>query len=153
MIYLIYTTYMEANNLTLANIIMIVGIFVLILSFLIKDRTKKIEKDVEDLSINIYQETNAIKRRLKLVEEELLLDVPPVAMSTLSHVNKTKAPLNQTTAPIQPINKQSTVKPVHSILVSQVLELGKQGMSVPEIQKRSALSMEQIVHILKNGGM
>ena len=138
--------------MTLANIIMIVGICVLILSFFVKDRTKKIEKDVEDLSINIYQETNAIKRRLKLVEEELLLDVPPVAMSALSPVKKTKVPMDPASA-TQPINKQSTVKPVHSILVSQVLELGKQGMSVPEIQKRSALSMEQIVHILKNGGM
>ena len=139
--------------MTLANIIMIVGICVLILSFFVKDQTKKIEKDVEDLSINIYQETNAIKRRLKLVEEELLLDVPPVAMSALSPVKKSKAPIEQTKSATEPTKKQAAVKPVHSILVSQVLELGKQGMSVPEIQKRSALSMEQIVHILKNGGM
>ena len=139
--------------MTLANIIMIVGICILILSFFVKDRTKKIEKDVEDLSINIYQETNAIKRRLKIVEEELLLDGPPVAKSALTPTKQTKAPFTQSTAAPLTANKQATIKPVHSILVSQVLELGKQGMSVPEIQKRSALSMEQIVHILKNGGM
>ncbi len=140
--------------MTLANIIMIVGICLLILSFFVKDRTKKIERDVEDLSINIYQETNAIKRRLKIVEEELLLDGPSVTMSSLSPTKQTKAPFaQQPSAPPQTTTKQATVKPVHSILVSQVLELGKQGMSVPEIQKRSALSMEQIVHILKNGGM
>ncbi len=137
--------------LTLANIIMIIGLCLLILSFFIKDQTKKIEKDVEDLSISIYQETNAIKRRLKLVEEELLLDGPPVAMSALSPIKQTNAHNEQTTS--APQQTSNTEKPVHSILVSQVLELGKQGMSVPEIQKRSALSMEQIVHILKNGGM
>ena len=144
---------MEAINLTLANIIMIVGICILILSFFVKDRTKKIEKDVEDLSINIYQETNAIKRRLKIVEEELLLDSQAVAMSAFPSSKQTKTPFAQPTSVPQTTNKQASVKPVHSILVSQVLELGKQGMSVPEIQKRSALSMEQIVHILKNGGM
>ena len=139
--------------LTLANIIMIVGICLLILSFFVKDRTKKVERDVEDLSINIYQETNAIKRRLKIVEEELLLDGPSFAMSSLSPTKQTKAPTAQQPSAPQTTTKQPTEKPVHSILVSQVLELGKQGMSVPEIQKRSALSMEQIVHILKNGGM
>ncbi len=144
---------MEAKILTLANILMIVGICLLVLSFFVKDKTKKIEKDVEDLSINIYQETNSIKRRLKLVEEELLVDGPSVSKSTLSPTKQTKAHNIQSTFGQQTTNNQAPVKPIHSILVNQVLELGKQGMSVPEIQKRSALSMEQIVHILKNGGM
>ena len=139
--------------MTLSTIIMIIGICLLILSFFVKDRTKKIEKDVEELSINIYQETNAIKRRLKLVEEELLLDGTSVAMSAVSQPKKSNVPISQKNSVPTSTNSQSSVKPVHSILVSQVLELGKQGMSVPEIQKRSTLSAEQIVHILKNGGM
>jgi len=144
---------MEAKILTLANILMIVGICLLVLSFFVKDKTTKIEKDVEDLSINIYQETNSIKRRLKLVEEELLVDGPSVSKSTLPPTKQAKAHNIQSTFGQQTTNIQAPVKPIHSILVNQVLELGKQGMSVPEIQKRSALSMEQIVHILKNGGM
>ena len=139
--------------MTLSTIIMIIGLCFLILSFFVKDRTKKIEKDVEELSINIYQETNALKRRLKLVEEELLLDGPSIGMSAVSQQKKLSTPIVQTQSVPPSINNHSDIKPVHSILVSQVLELGKQGMSVPEIQKRSALSMEQIVHILKNGGM
>ena len=139
--------------MTLSTIIMIIGICFPILSFCVKAKTKKIEKDVEELSINIYQETNAIKRRLKLVEEELLLDGTSVAMSAVSQQKKSYAPISKKTPAPTSINNQSSVKPVHSILVSQVLELGKQGMSVPEIQKRSALSAEQIVHILKNGGI
>ena len=139
--------------MTLSTIIIIIGICLLILSFFVKDRNKKIEKDVEELSINIYQETNALKRRLKLVEEELLLDGPSVGMSAVSQQKKSSTPIVQTQSVSPSLNNHSDIKPVHSILVSQVLELGKQGMSVPEIQKRSALSMEQIVHILKNGGM
>ena len=144
---------MEAILLTLSTIIMIIGICFLILSFFVKDSTKKIEKDVEELSINIYQETNALKRRLKLVEEELLLDGPSGSMNAIPQQKKSSTPIVQTQSVPPSLNNQSNVKPVHSILVSQVLELGKQGMSVPEIQKRATLSAEQIVHILKNGGI
>ena len=139
--------------MTLSTIIMIIGICFLILSFFVKDSTKKIEKDVEELSINIYQETNALKRRLKLVEEELLLDGPSGSMNAIPQQKKSSTPIAQTQSVSPTLNNQSNVKPVHSILVSQVLELGKQGMSVPEIQKRSTLSAEQIVHILENGGI
>lgn len=139
--------------MTLSTIIMIIGICFLILSFFVKDSTKKIEKDVEELSINIYQETNALKRRLKLVEEELLLDGPSGSMNAIPQQKKSSTPIVQTQSVPPSLNNQSNVKPVHSILVSQVLELGKQGMSVPEIQKRSTLSAEQIVHILENGGI
>lgn len=138
--------------MSIANIIMIVGIFFLILSFFIKDRSKKIEHDLEELSINIYQETNAMKRRLKVVEEELLLD-GPVKMSSKPKFAQQSQAVNPYTQSNVQKHTQSAVKPVHSILISQVLELGKQGMTVDEIKKRSALTTEQIVHILKNGGM
>jgi hypothetical protein len=132
--------------MTLPNILMAVGIVCIVLSFLIKDRTKKIEKDVEDLSINIYQETNALKRRLKVVEEELLLDTP------IKMPKKAQQAYQQ---PIQPniVSPNNTAaKPINSILVSQVLALSKQGLTIEEIQKRSALSKEQIIHIIRNGG-
>jgi hypothetical protein len=134
--------------MTISTIIMLVGIFFLVLSFFMKDRTKKVEKEVEELSLNIYQETNALKRRLKVVEEELLVEgsnpVPPVARMQQSPI---------TPQHMQKPAQQTAMKPVHSILVNQVLQLGKQGLSISEIQKRSALTPEQITHILKNGGM
>ncbi|RKJ29941.1 hypothetical protein D7X33_42060, partial [Butyricicoccus sp. 1XD8-22] len=55
-------------------ILMIIGIVCVVISFFLKDSSKKIEKDLEELSISIYQETNSLKRRLKVVEEELLLE-------------------------------------------------------------------------------
>lgn len=133
---------------------MMLGIVFIILSFLIKDRSKKIEQDLEDLSINIYQETNSMKRRLKIVEEELLLDGPlNVTSKSMKQQPFAQATQAYTATPaVKQAAKSVINKPVHSILVSQVLELEKKGMSVDEIQKRSALTTDQILHILQTGG-
>lgn len=154
--------------MTLSVIIMCVGIFFVVLSFFIKDKTKQLEREVEDLSINIYQETNTLKRRLKIVEEELLVD-PSFQVKSPNQTNK-KSPMETFqqvaaqvqakqvakayTPPMQPVQAATAQKPIHSILVSQVIELNKQGLSIEEISKRSTLSHEQIHSILlSNGGM
>lgn len=124
----------------LANILMGVGIFLIILSFIIKDRTKKIEQDVEELSINLYQEMNSLKRRLKMVEEELMFE------STVQY--KAKTPISPTQTDI---GSTKAGKPIHSILISQVIELNKQGLSIEEISQRSTLTSEQIHSILTGG--
>ena len=141
-------------------IVMVIGLVFIILSFFIKDSSKKTEQDLEDLSISIYQETNSIKRRLKIVEEELLLEpnfkvqapkaqVKPSPMATFQQVaGQVKA--------AQAISQQqaaTSTKPVNNILVSQVIELNKQGLSIEEISKRSTLTPEQIQGILSNGGV
>ncbi len=144
---------MEAKQLDLTILIMVLGIVFIILSFLIKDRSKRVEQDLEDLSINIYQETNSIKRRLKVVEEELLLDGPlKVTPKPMKQQPFAQATQEYATPAVKQAAKSAANKPVHSILVSQVLELGKKGMSVDEIQKRSALTADQILHILQTGG-
>ena len=141
-------------------IVMVIGLVLIILSFFIKDSSKKTEQDLEELSISIYQETNSIKRRLKIVEEELLLEpnfkvqapkaqVKPSPMATFQQVaGQVKA--------AQAISQQqaaTSTKPVNNILVSQVIELNKQGLSIEEISKRSTLTPEQIQGILLNGGV
>lgn len=134
-------------------ILMIIGILCMILSFFMKDSSKKLEKDVEELSISIYQETNSIKRRLKIVEEELLLEpnfhVKSSVNSKQGSVEKYKSNVQANT-----LNKSQTKKPkpIHEILVHQVIELDKQGHSVSEISKLSTLSIEQISDILRNHG-
>ena len=122
----------------LAIILMGVGIACMIISFFIKDRSKKVERDVEELSINIYQETNNLKRRLKMVEEELMLEPTPTF--------KTQKP-----APMPAAAATNASKPIHSILVSQVVELNKQGLSIEEISQRSTLTHDQIRSILGGG--
>lgn len=140
----------------LSVIIMIVGILCIIVSFFLKDTTKRVEQDVEELSINIYQETNNIKRRLKIVEEELLLEpnfqvkVPKkVAASTQSATQGYVAPQS---SPIHMSTQASKSKPINSILMSQVLELNKQGLAIPEISKLSTLPEEQVIEIIAKGG-
>lgn len=127
-------------------LLMIIGILCMILSFFVKDTSKKVEKDLEELSISIYQETNALKKRLKIMEEELLLE--PNFQVTSPKTNRTIEP-KQTAVPQNAV----PTKPVNEILVRQVIELNKQGYAIPEISKMSTLSESQIQTILKNNGV
>ncbi|MBK3493991.1 hypothetical protein JFL43_03775 [Viridibacillus sp. YIM B01967] len=119
----------------LSSILMIIGIIVIIASFFIKDHSTQMEGDVEELSLNFYQETHQLKRRLKIIEEELLLE-PKM-------IGKPK----KTTAPTA-----ASSKGIHQIIVSQVQALHKQGYTVPEISKRSSLTIEQVQEVLLAGG-
>lgn len=148
--------------MNLSLIFMGVGIVLIIISFFLKDRSKQIEKEVEELSIGIYQETNGIKRRLKIVEEELLLEPNFKVQSPKSAPKKTPMETFQQAASQIKVNPSSTkpaqqssgsTKPIHSILISQVIELDKQGLSIEEISKLSTLTPDQVRSILSNGGI
>lgn len=139
-------------------IVMVIGLVFIILSFFMKDSSKKTEQDLEELSISIYQETNNLKRRLKIVEEELLLEPnfkvqspKPSPMATFQQVAEQVKAAQAMGTPVQ--QAATSMKPVNSILVSQVIELNKQGLSIEEISKRSTLTPQQIQGILSNGGV
>lgn len=120
--------YVEVNNLDFSLIIMIIGIIAIIISFFVKDSVKKLEKEVEELSFTMYQETSTLKRRLKTVEEELLIEG-----------TKVSAP-------------KKVAKPViHEIIKNQVMELHRQGYSLPEISKRSSLTIEEVKMVIGGG--
>ncbi len=106
-------------------IVMIVGIILIIISFFMKDSSKKLEKEIEELSFTFYQETSTLKRRIKVVEEELMIE------------------------PSSKIAPKPNAKPViHEIIKSQVQELYKQGYSLAEISARSSLSIEQVNSVI-----
>jgi len=105
-------------------IIMIVGIILIVLSFFIKDSNKKTEKEVEELSFSFYQETSALKRRIKIIEEELMIDQG------------------------KPLPRAKAAPVIHEILKNQVLELHKQGYTLEEISVRSSLTIEQIKTVI-----
>lgn len=117
-----------------STILIIIGIISIIASFFLKDTSKRLEKEVEELSIQLYQETNTLKRRVKILEEELML-----GSSFQMKEKNTQTDMKQG-------------KPVPQILVQQVIELNKQGYAIDEIRKLSTLSKDQILHILKHGG-
>lgn len=144
----------------LSIILMIVGILLIIASFFFKNSAKKVEQDVEELSISIFQETNNLKRRLKIVEEELLLE-PEFQVKSPSAQNNTVAnpKVQQVMQAVQQAAQASKTgqttpqtKPIHQIIVSQVLELNKQGLSVADISIRSNLTEEQVRQVIANGG-
>lgn len=143
----------EVNTLALSSVLMIAGIILIIISFFIKDSTKKLEKDVEELSISIFQETNGLKRRIKVVEEELMLEPEFQVKSPNNSKQKVQQILDsmqQTTA--QPKQSNINQKPIHEIIINQVLELNRQGLSIHEIGIRSNLSEEQVKHVLATRG-
>lgn len=125
-------------------ILMIIGIVCIVVSFFLKDTSKRIEKDLEDLSISIYQETNSLKKRLKIVEEELLLEPNfSIKSAPTPKIKETSVQKKQPTTVQQ--------KQVNEILVSQVIQLNKQGYPIEEISKMSTLSTQQILSILRDG--
>ena len=97
-----------------------------------------------------------------MVEEELLVEpnfqvkspknpqaMPQDAMATFQQVAaQVKAAKSYRTQ--QPA--KAAAKPINGILVSQVLALNEQGLSIEEISKRSTLSHSQIQSILATGG-
>ncbi|MEG0384200.1 MAG: hypothetical protein RR642_05540 [Solibacillus sp.] len=150
----------------IASIIMIIGIVFILISMFLKDKSIKIERDLEDLSINIYQETNALKRRIKTVEEELLVEPnfqiqspkratanQKDAMETFQQVAaQVKAAQAYGSQVTPPVPQPQVTKPINGILVSQVLALNGQGLSIEEISKRSTLTHAQIQTIIATGG-
>ncbi|MFC4388526.1 hypothetical protein ACFOZ1_12045 [Gracilibacillus marinus] len=55
-------------------ILAIISIILWIFSYFMKDRYKQLEDQFEQFSISSLQETYQIKKKLKILEEELLVD-------------------------------------------------------------------------------
>ena len=109
------------------------SILLFVVSFFQRDRYKTIEKDVEELSMNFLQENYTLKKRLKVLEEELLMDEGPL----FQHAAPPKRPK----------------KKVHEIVKNQVLALHSQGMNMEQIAKQSALPLSDVEEIIQNSKM
>lgn len=113
-------------------ILIIIGIVIVIISFFIEHTARSYADDLEKVSISLHQETNGLKKRLKAVEEELLLGIGVV-----------------------PSSKQQILKnkPVHEIIVNQIFSLHTQGFSVEAIAKRSSLTTAEVTAVLRSKGV
>ncbi|PFA62393.1 hypothetical protein CN378_20750 [Bacillus sp. AFS015802] len=98
------------------------SILLLVISFFQRDRYRDIEKDMEELSMNVLQEHYKLKKRISVLEEELMLD---------GEITFQKNPVNE-------------------ILKNQVISLYKQGVNVDQITKQSALSKQEVLSVIKN---
>jgi hypothetical protein len=102
------------------------AILLLILSFFLKDPYKNIREEIDQVSIHQIQELYLIKKKLKVLEEELLVD--GAAAKTAG----------------QPLS----TGPVNPILKNQVLSLSQQGLSIDQISKQSSLSRNSVQEIV-----
>ncbi|KIL48528.1 hypothetical protein KP77_23150 [Jeotgalibacillus alimentarius] len=101
------------------------GLILFIISFFLKDRSSDTADELQELSMSLYQELSQLKKRTKLLEEELMIDS--------SSSNK----------PVKP-------KQINEILVNQVLSLHKQGMSPEQISNLSSLHISDVLHLIKS---
>lgn len=101
------------------------SILLLVISFFQRDWYRDIEKDMEELSMNVLQEHYQLKKRIRVLEEELMVDGD--------------APLKRT-APIR--------KPIHEVVKNQVIALYQQGIPVEQIAKQSALSKTEVQQLI-----
>ncbi|MEI2665458.1 hypothetical protein [Rossellomorea sp. LJF3] len=98
------------------------SILLLVISFLQRDRYRDIEKDMEELSMNVLQEHYKLKKRISVLEEELMLD---------GDMTIHKSPINE-------------------IIKNQVISLYKQGVKVDQITKQSTLSKQEVLSIIQD---
>lgn len=117
-------------------ILIIIGIIAVILSFFIGGTNSFKADDVEQISISLHEETSAIKKRLRIVEEELMIGIGPMP-SPRKSISTT----------------HSTPKPIHEIIVNQILSLHEQGYSIDDIAQRASLTTVEVEQVLRSKGV
>ncbi|MDQ0218307.1 hypothetical protein ELQ35_12560 [Peribacillus cavernae] len=111
-----------------------VAILLLIFSFFKKDNVKKLEEELEELTLSHMQDIYQLKRKVKVLEEELLIGESS----------------GQTLVPPQSVRSVVKNQPqINEILKVQVLSLYQQGLSLEQIAKQSTLAVETVRNIIE----
>lgn len=108
--------------------IIVIAIILLIASFYMNDKYNDIESEMEQLSIQTMQDTYQIKKKLEILEEELLTN-------------------HTVTATVEPIPSSFKNKP---LLLQKVYHLQQQGYSVEDIAQQTDLTAHDVQIILNN---
>ncbi len=101
-----------------------IAILLFVLSFFRRDRTTEIEKQLENISITYMQEMYQLKKKIRLLEEELL-------------VNHQRSPFLK--------QSKSAAK---QQLLKEVVNYYEQGDSVEEIAKATGLTIDEVQSLL-----
>jgi len=110
--------------------IIVIALILFISSHFMDDKYKDLEEQVEQLSITTMQDTYQMKKKLKILEEELLTDTVQQETPSFEHV--------------PPSLKD---KP---LLIQKVYHLHQQGYTLDDISKQTNLSNHDVQTILKN---
>lgn len=106
--------------------IIVIGVALFIGSYFMNDKFKDLEDQLEQFSINTMQDTYQIKKKLRILEEELLTE--DISLSVAQNV---------------PVTLRD--KP---LLIQKVYHLNQQGYSNEDISKHTKLNNHDIQTIL-----
>ena len=123
---------------TLIILLFSLAIILLIISFFKQDKVAKLEEDLEQMTITYMQDIYQLKRKVKILEEEFVIQDGP----DHSEANRLKA--------TTPSNDRESI---HKILKSQVLSLYNQGLSLDQIARQSSLTKEQTLSVIEEYGL
>lgn len=107
--------------------IIVIGLALFIGSYFMNDKFTELEEQLEQFSINTMQETYQMKKKLRILEEELLTE--------------------DIAAPVKNVPETLLDKP---LLIQKVYHLHQQGYSTDDISKQTNLNNHDIQTILKN---
>lgn len=104
--------------------IIIIALALVIISFFMTDKIDELESQYEELSITTMQDTYQMKKQIKILEEELLLDSFP--------------------------NQNEQLEEKQPLLIREVYDLYKQGYSVEDISNQTKLDQHAVKAIINN---
>lgn len=113
------------------------AIILIVLSFSKKDKVRVLENQLEQLSIHLLQETYQLKKRMKILEEELLIQDEEINKMATTKFDNTD---NSSTSEIRHAR-------------DKIFSLYKRGYTYEEIAKESNLTVEEVRIILEHVGM
>ncbi|MCM3704520.1 MULTISPECIES: hypothetical protein [Cytobacillus] len=107
------------ESILLSLLILSIGLF--ILSVFLRDPYKELRDEMDQMSMQQIQEMYQIKKKLKVLEEELLVGEEPFTQ----HI---------------PAEKRE----IHEIIKNQVMLLTRQGLTIEQIAIQSSLSPDEV---------
>ncbi|MDX8359587.1 MULTISPECIES: hypothetical protein [Bacillaceae] len=105
-----------------------IAIILLIVSFVSKDKVGDLEKQIEQLSLSVMQDNYQVKKKLKILEEELLVNESVLPNNTFQ----------------QQENNTLRTKATHDAKHEQIQSLLNLGQTVDEIAKETSLTIEEV---------
>jgi len=100
-----------------------ISVLLFIISFFMNDPVKVVKEELDQLSIQMLQDTYQLKKKVRILEEELL-------------VPETNIP--------EPVGRRT-----NDIIKNQVNLLYLQGLSIEQIAKQSALTEDEVYEIIQ----
>lgn len=105
------------------------SLLLLLISIFQKDRYKELREEVDQFTLQQVQELYKLKKKIKILEEELLLGDDGFSKAA------------------DPVNKRR--REIHEIIKNQVWALAQQGKPIEQIASQSSLAAEEVYAILK----